>query len=241
MSRLCTDWPRTLDQRRAKAYIALVLAPCSPRLTMFVRSSSAAPSLYLQLIASASHRITHVRLLCRIRPPRIPLACGLWSLPCRVMVSRQQGWRCCLLQLCEALSTPRRQGYPLLSPGTSSAASLMSAQALECRGLRPAPRSTETALTTRSRNLGAEAAAERLFGAHMSAHVWQPRVSPPPPSRLSLRLTISAWRVGSTGSSSFRSACATGRNPSDHAMGPGCLVPWYWRAAPLVHQLTYIS
>jgi hypothetical protein len=111
MSRLCTDWPRTLDRQRAKAYIALVLAPCSPCLTMFVHFSSAAPSLHCcSSIASASHRITHVRLLCRTPPSH---ASGLWSLPCRVMVSRQQGWRRWVLQLQEALSAPLGDRLPV--------------------------------------------------------------------------------------------------------------------------------
>lgn len=78
MSRLCTDWPRTLDQQRAKAYIALVLAPCSPRLTMFVHFSSAAPSLHC--CSSSRPRVTASRtsaFCAEDALPRMPLASGV--------------------------------------------------------------------------------------------------------------------------------------------------------------------
>jgi hypothetical protein len=61
MSRHCTDWPRTLDQR-AKAYIALVLAPCSPRLTMFVLRCGQHPQ---GSWSAASHRRERIHLLHR--------------------------------------------------------------------------------------------------------------------------------------------------------------------------------
>ncbi|KAH4063630.1 hypothetical protein HBH69_205820 [Parastagonospora nodorum] len=110
MSRLCTDWPRTLDQQRAKAYIALVLAPCSP----FSMSNDVCPLLQrCALVALLQlHRV-------RETPPPShasglwTLDSGLWSLPCRVMVSRQQGWRCWVLQLQEALSAPLGDRLPV--------------------------------------------------------------------------------------------------------------------------------
>ncbi|KAH4047496.1 hypothetical protein HBH68_157040 [Parastagonospora nodorum] len=86
MSRLCTDWPRTLDQQRAKAYIALVLAPCSP----FSMSNDVCP--FLQRCALVAllqlHRVRESPH--PARPPSVQntpsLAClwtldsGLWTL-----------------------------------------------------------------------------------------------------------------------------------------------------------------
>ncbi|KAH3996923.1 hypothetical protein HBI56_131840 [Parastagonospora nodorum] len=261
MSRLCTDWPRTLDQQRAKAYIALVLAPCSP----FSMSNDVCP--FLQRCALVAllqlHRVRESPH--PARPPSVQntpsLAClwtldsGLWSLPCRVMVSRQQGWRCWVLQLQEALSAPLGDRLPVAFirhffrsiinecagarvPWAAASPSFHRncfnhpfTQSVEGAGGRPRPCGMALRLPPRG------------CSARTCPRIWQPHRLQEAARNFSsssimplatadhIRLAgwrvggLAGWRVGATGSSSFRSACSTGRNPSDHAMGPGCPVP----------------
>jgi hypothetical protein len=110
MSRHCTDWPRTLDQR-AKAYIALVLAPCSPRLTMFCPPLRPAPSRKLE---------------CRESPQKAhpPSAQKVTSLACRFLEAAcwcrgTRAWWWFYTRKPSPHSTA--SSYPLLSAGTSPA------------------------------------------------------------------------------------------------------------------------